>query len=50
MGRILVSEGAEKGWGDLGRFDLSRKLFATVSDQRETIRDVEPRSAMSPTR
>ena len=50
MGWILVSEGVEKGWGDLGRFDLSRKLFATGSDQRETTGDVDPRSAMSPTR
>ena len=47
VGRILVSEGVEKGWGDLGRFDLNRKLFATVSDQRETMGDVEPRSATS---
>ena len=47
VGRILVSEGVEKGWGDLGSFDLSRELFATVSDQRETMGDVEPRSATS---
>ena len=50
VGWILVSEGVEKGWRDVGRFDLSRKLFATGSDQRETMGDVEPRSATSLTR
>ena len=48
MGWTLVSEGVEKSWGDLGRFDLSRKLFATGSDWRETMGDGKPRFAMSP--
>ena len=50
VGWILVSEGVEKSWGDFRRFDLSRRLFATGSDRRETMGDIEPRSATSPTR
>ena len=49
-GGILVSERVEKSWGDLGRFDLSRKLLATGSDQRETMGDGEPRFVTSLTR
>ena len=49
-GGILVSEGVEKSWGGFRGFDLSRGLFATGSDRRETMGDVEPRSATSPTR
>ena len=50
VGWILVSEGVEKGWRDVESFDLSRKLFATGSDQREMMGDVEPRFATSPMR